>query len=510
MAMLAMTLSMSAAAPEGLITTQPEGQLYGEVYTSAREFLVYNNMPGRTDNTGYNTRVVINGNDIYLHNIIRDYEGLDSWIKGTITDSVAEFPLPQPIYYAAGTAADGSDDTVLYAEMFKAVKSGNVKDIVADTENPSLRMKWDGKSLTQILPGSSTDDLDYDGLCGMANSAHVYRSFGSQNIRMTIWDSKPAEPSAEITTSKYTLTFQNQWGSTLGRRVNVGFTDNEMWIQGLNTYLPESWVHGTIDADGNVTLASDQYLGLTQDYFMFFMAAEYASGNYKFTPSVILTKDGDNYSANSAMLINLGNEKVNGGDGMDMQNVTLTPFVEAPMTPADPMLLELAYEKEDEEDEYGISMLVFMIMPLDVNDVPLDTDRLFFNVFVDGDIYTFTPEKEFVPETITDIPYTWDNFDSYLMAAGDGLFIASVYGEVKSMGVQSFYLNGENRDNITRSAIMSDSFSGISTVTTDSPVVDTRYYNLNGIEVKNPAAGLFIKKTTRANGTIETTKTLIR
>lgn len=94
MSMLAMTLSMSAAAPEGLITTQPEGELYGEVYTSAREFLVYNNMPGRTDNTGYNTRVVINGNEIYLHNIIRDYEGLDSWIKGTITDSVAEFPLP--------------------------------------------------------------------------------------------------------------------------------------------------------------------------------------------------------------------------------------------------------------------------------------------------------------------------------------------------------------------------------------------------------------------------------
>ncbi|MCI9286113.1 MAG: hypothetical protein HFJ91_10100 [Muribaculaceae bacterium] len=450
-AAMAMTLTMSAAAPEGLITSQPEGTLYPEVYTSAREFLVYNNMPGRTNNSGYNTPVVINGNDIYLHNVVRDYDGLDSWIHGTITDGVAEFPLPQPVQYIPGTAGDGSDDVVVYVEMFKAVRGDGAKDIVADTENPSLRMSWDGKKLTQILPGSSTDDLDYDGLCGLANVDHTYMSYGSQNIRMTIWDSDPITPPAGLETSKYTLSYVNSWGSIFGYRVNVGVSGNEMWIQGLNSYIPDAWIHGT----------------------------------------------------SSPMLINLGNEIVSGGDGMDIHNATLTPFVELPMTPADPIIIDLSYEE-------GISMLLFTILNYDTEGVPLDTDRLFFNVFVNGEKYTFTPEKEFVTEPITDIPFTYSNDDSFLMNGGDGLFIAAIEGEVRSMGVQSFYLNGANKDDIRRSEIVSEGESAINEVSAESPVVDTRYYNLNGVEVHNPGNGLFIKKITRANGKVETTKAIIR
>ncbi len=502
-AAMAMTLTMSAAAPEGLITSQPEGTLYPEVYTSAREFLVYNNMPGRTNNSGYNTPVVINGNDIYLHNVVRDYDGLDSWIHGTITDGVAEFPLPQPVQYIPGTAGDGSDDVVVYVEMFKAVRGDGAKDIVADTENPSLRMSWDGKKLTQILPGSSTDDLDYDGLCGLANVDHTYMSYGSQNIRMTIWDSDPITPPAGLETSKYTLSYVNSWGSIFGYRVNVGVSGNEMWIQGLNSYIPDAWIHGTIDAEGNVTLPSDQYFGVSHDYLMFFMTADYASGKYTLTPSVTLKKNGDVYEASSPMLINLGNEIVSGGDGMDIHNATLTPFVELPMTPADPIIIDLSYEE-------GISMLLFTILNYDTEGVPLDTDRLFFNVFVNGEKYTFTPEKEFVTEPITDIPFTYSNDDSFLMNGGDGLFIAAIEGEVRSMGVQSFYLNGANKDDIRRSEIVTEGESAINEVSAESPVVDTRYYNLNGVEVHNPGNGLFIKKITRANGKVETTKAIIR
>lgn len=504
MATAVMSLTAFSVTPEGLITSTPEGTLYPEVYTSCREFIIYTGMPARTTNTGYNTQLVINGDEIYIHNIIRDYDGLDSWIKGTITpDGVAEFKLPQPVAYTPGAAADGSDDTVLYAEMFLAKRQGNIKEVTPDTENTTLRMNWDGVSLTQILPGSSVDDLDYDGLCALSNSSHQYMGYGSQNIGMKIWDRTPLEAPADLEVSEYTLTYKTKFDSTLGGRVKMGTEGSSLWIQGLNKHIPEAWVKGEIAADGTVTIPSDQYMGLTNDYFMFFLGADYNRGNYTITDAVTLVKDGDNYNAQSAMLINLGNETVNGGEGMDMREAVFAPFIEVPLTPADPLIFELAYEE-------GLSMLVFQILPIDNDGVFLDYERLYFNVYLNDEPYTFTPEKEFVTETIKDIPYTYSNEDSYLMSGGEGLFIAAIETQAQSMGVRSFYRNGADGSNITQSELMFETLTGISETVEDSPIVDTRHYNLNGVEVSAPTPGLYIRRITRANGSIETSKVIIR
>ncbi len=52
---------------------------------------------------------------------------------------------------------------------------------------------------------------------------------------------------------------------------------------------------------------------------------------------------------------------------------------------------------------------------------------------------------------------------------------------------------------------------GVSTVAADNAaVVETRYYDLQGRLVANPAAGLFIKTERLADGSLRTTKTILR
>ncbi|MDE5752664.1 MAG: hypothetical protein K2H88_08500 [Duncaniella sp.] len=155
-------------------------------------------------------------------------------------------------------------------------------------------------------------------------------------------------------------------------------------------------------------------------------------------------------------------------------------------------------------------MLVFQILPIDNDGVFLDYERLYFNVYLNDEPYTFTPEKEFVTETIKDIPYTYSNEDSYLMSGGEGLFIAAIETQAQSMGVRSFYRNGADGSNITQSELMFETLTGISETVEDSPIVDTRHYNLNGVEVSAPTPGLYIRRITRADGSIETSKVIIR
>ena len=53
--------------------------------------------------------------------------------------------------------------------------------------------------------------------------------------------------------------------------------------------------------------------------------------------------------------------------------------------------------------------------------------------------------------------------------------------------------------------------SGVNTIDTDSDVVTTTYYNLQGVRVINPAAGqIVVKVDTLANGRVRTSKVLVR
>ncbi len=132
-----LALAATSYADSGIINSTPEGVKYPTVYgKSDRTFLLSGGSFGSfTDNYGYCTQIVINENDFYLHNIIREFPGIDSWVKGTLNaQGEVEFTFPQAV------AVDNTGQT-LYASMMVAQSSGSTVELVPDAANRKIVMK---------------------------------------------------------------------------------------------------------------------------------------------------------------------------------------------------------------------------------------------------------------------------------------------------------------------------------------------------------------------------------
>lgn len=71
-----------------------------------------------------------------------------------------------------------------------------------------------------------------------------------------------ATPPADLTTTTYRMeAFECSVGKNLDYQVQLGFSGNEVWIQGISEAFPQSWVKG--DMEGNrLIINMDQYLGI--------------------------------------------------------------------------------------------------------------------------------------------------------------------------------------------------------------------------------------------------------
>ncbi len=480
--------SMTYAAEPAIITATPVGTLYSEVYgTSANTYLIAQGGLGSfADNDGYRTKIVINGKDIYIHNIIREYAGIDSWVKGTIgDDGVAEFVFPQPV-------AKNAKGEMLYAAMMKPVGSTGNISLVADTENPCLRMSWDGTKLTQLI--TPTDTPRFDGMIGLANENGIFQSYGERNVTYTIWKDSPAVPGNGLETTPYTASYSNEWNESFTTRVELGIDGETAWLKGIASVLPQAWIKGNVNADGSITFASEQYLGIYSDYFIFFYGAEDKSTPagkvYEWLDNVTITKNGEEWQAGSEMIINLG--KSHPWFGAGIANLKLTPIASLDPVPAAP---EWGEPEWDENDGMGVGD--FMIPSVDINGQALETDKLYYRLFYNGELAPGDELRQFGKD-----------YDD-IMYIGDGWHFALFLEPLNSIGVQSVYKDGGKE---YTSEVITYTFEngGVGNITvSNAEAVSTEYYNLTGTRLNEPE-GLCIRRTTYADGKVKAEKIIVK
>lgn len=298
-----------------------------------------------------------------------------------------------------------------------------------------------------------------------------------------------------------------------GREVQVGFYgDNEVWFQGLSNFLPEAWVKGTIDSDGNVTIP-ETYLGVYQyldwntfsvvEIEMTFGTAtfKYDAEAFKFTSEEGFTSfDEDGYTMD------------------EYTDVELTKVIEKEATPADPSvdIFALYYTPGEESTELQFRTFPyasFDIPTVDINGEPMVTDKLGYIVYIvdkDGveqkltitsDLYTKMPEGT---TEMTEIPYKYD--DSYDIYAGGETFYLNWNAEEiatwQKIGVQSVYhgLGIEHTSNIGWFDIQQYIAdlqamlpTGISQVSNDAE--GARFFDLQGRRADKSQKGLLIMQT---------------
>lgn len=292
------------------------------------------------------------------------------------------------------------------------------------------------------------------------------------------------------------------------RFVKVGFEGEDVYLQGICDLFPDAAIKGQIDADGMARFPSDQFLGYTEyyGYFLYLIVADYDWRELLDEIEFVYDTDAKTFTpVEEYSWVISGN----------LQTIIYYAYYDDPhisyQTPGDdlanPVDPSLVYYLPDwgYGEEFG-----WLIPHVNVDGYQLDTSRMYYNIYVNYELYTFyTDEYMEFPEDMVDIPYDFtDGWDIYFPAPDLDLFLHCQGIDV--IGCQSFY---RGSDGLTYSSnpvhVNLEEFLGMNVAKPDMEVRRVDYYNLTGQRIDRPGPGLYLRVSTMADGSRLTEKVAI-
>lgn len=289
------------------------------------------------------------------------------------------------------------------------------------------------------------------------------------------------EAPADLVTESYffkgTDTYNNEEES---REVLVGFygeNNDEVYIQGLSYYMPESWVKGKLN-DNKLTIPG-WYLGLFQSIFG--------------TADIILNECVFDYDPATSTFSIDAYTTTDGKYEMDeYADVTITKIIEKAATPANPVIK--SYTRGESYDY--VSMNIPMV---DTEDAPMLPSKLTYTLYsdIDGEVSVInflTSDYTKIDEDMTEIPYNFsDDWDIY---KGGSTIYFNQADRVNwdKIGVVSTYTGGGETHKSELVWFDINEYLGIEdgivTVNSDNDAI----YNLQGVRVNSATQkGIYIK-----------------
>ena len=246
----------------------------------------------------------------------------------------------------------------------------------------------------------------------------------------------PADPLAlvtlpeGVTAEEYSVVARNyKDDADVSGSVFVGFDGNDVYIQGLSSYLPEAWVKGTL-ADGVVTFATGQYLGNygdTYDMYLNILMDEDVVFDYDSEAGVFTAQ-------NEFFLIDNSQYYFDSYRGCVIKKV-----VEKAVMPANPAITALT------NGSYGWYMN-FNVPTVDVNGDGMVSSKLSYMIYTDVERtvspLTFTPDTHSqLTEEMTEIPYGFtEDYDFYT----NQIYFNDLYSkDWNKIGIKSIYRGGD-------------------------------------------------------------------
>ncbi len=481
--------------PTEMITEQPAGELTQTYCSSQISWLLYNNQNPATitGNYGVERHMVVDGNDVYLENFLLEKK-TGSWIHGTVQDNGdVIFAFPQKIYQDKAY-------TWYLAALTPVLDENGTITMEMVPENCNMTMRWIDGVLTQILP--STEGIENEqvarltGMVGAINQNGGFLTYGEKGNTIKPWTETPQTAPEFTSTEIYEFNYINNENAEVHAQMEVGFAGDEVWLQGLNRWIPEAWVKGTVTEAG-WEFDLPQYMG---NYIGFYTFAVGAEGNLAEglteKNKISFSRNGESLVSSDVLCVNIGTEKLN--PSSVFSDMEFVPMANVVQTPPAPDSFDIEWDDND-----GMGVVYFMMPSTDTEGRPLDTSKLFYNVYYNGELHTFTPENDFVDQTMTDVPATYSN-DFTIMHTGDGGVLLVVLEPYATVGVRCGYRNATET---TYSEIVTNPLAGIESIVATSPVVEQVYYTLTGARVDTPAPGaVYLVRSTRANGTVTVRK----
>lgn len=315
----------------------------------------------------------------------------------------------------------------------------------------------------------------------------------------------------------YTMTYLSDpedLTATKDRIVTVAFDDDYVYIGNLNDNNSDAFIKSGLDH----TIPTRQYLGpdpyynaqvyvLTGDAYV--DSETYVSPVFNYNlneniPYALASGDGDSILTEwpSSLVVNCGPNSLY--IISDYVAPVFKPFADVPATPATPI-----FSNGDltVNNNTGYTVLHFTIPVVDVDGNRINENKLYYNIYLDDSVFTFTPEQYTgITTPMTDVPYKFEDNINYDIYMSGGRHIVYIYTtQFSAVGVQSIYKVGDEWNRSEIAYVYNP--SGINEVGEGAQVVETRYYDLSGRELRHaPAKGFYLQRNTYSNGTTVTQK----
>lgn len=477
-------------APTGneTVIENPEGQSY--LMTRTGTGFGYNWFFGlytqSCDGTISYKVVSEDGGKVYLNNPFSQYP-VPGYLEGIVEGNTVTLKLPQLVN--SYTYDSGEGDPELVQEFAAACEYAEDDEgawyYATESQEYKLTLNEDG-SLTPADPDLMLGyvawfDEDEEGLAG-----YFWQGNGDLIDSIVPFDGVPV--SAPEGTEFETWNFINA-GTASPVQVSVG--EKDVYIKGiLANYagLEDATFRGELK-DGKIVFPTDQYVGISEEYSCTFyfrsgkpVYEDLGDGTQDLVDIDIADLVCDYDPVAKVIKTDMLIEFTSSTDEISYYELYRNAVFAYGNPDAEVTALPTPVFSDfwEAEPDYGMDAEIDFYLPnYDSNYNLLDTSKLFYNLILDNEVFTFyTDEYTDLTEDITDVPYDLST-DGYQFNADGTYHVVSVLpADFTSLGIRSLYKDG---DKTVYSDIMwVPGYSRVNTVASESETVSSRYYGSSG------------------------------
>ena len=422
------TNSRKAPSRVDVITDQPEGELKTYQRSGGAMYNFWGYLFTAYQDGGAMQMVFADdGKTVYLKDPISQAVA-NTWVRAELSDDgkTLTMPLNQFITYF---------DEVEYGLMTAWVDATVDEDgyIVAtpnlDIQEVTFTISDDG---TISLDGSSgnVDTFEGSGIGLIYDDDLSWAGYVDWGSVYTPFDAKPVELPEGAVLEDFSMSYVDSYGNASGEMVKVAMMDNDVYVQGFSSLVPDGVMKGTISGD-KVLFPSDQYLGIGSSRFLSMMGLD---ADYTVLDNLVFDYDAASRTMTASDILAVV-------AGLNIQEEydqpVLAPYYDHAATPANPEVIDFVDQGELGGYNYGS----FNVPTVDTEGNFINTNDLYYRIYFDDDeLFTFGPDEyPQVEEFMTDVPYSYT--DGYDFGAG-GATIYFYETGFQRVGIQSVFRGG--------------------------------------------------------------------
>lgn len=480
----------------------PDGEVSNYIRSSDSYWSLFGNIMATFDR-GSIAKFAVDGDRVFYYNPF-GMQAVDSWIEGSLSeDGKMTFHFPQEVMTLGSTT------------YFASVVSVSA-DGFGFTEDQTYVLIHDGEKIVAEDPQLL---LAMTSWTDSSQTALGWTGYGDKNPVCLPFSETNEAPEDNIAIQDWMLI---NGGKT--RTVSVGHSDSEFWVKGLVSNIPDAWAKGSVK-NGKIVFQSGQYMGedIAGGHYNFLHGCsvdsvynkdyEWWEEKYPLKESMSMDYDAEFGLAKALPMNNFIFTTTKEDYGVD-GNLFLT-FIREPILklqnrkadtpPATPVLDD--YSPYDNDFYYGY--FTISIPPYDIDYNILDTDNLFYQIYVNDKPFTFYPDEyDDLEEEMSIVPYNYTDY-YWISVNGQKHTIYFFFEGAKSISARSMYK--ENDQEIWSDYVTILGNSSTVALNKDFDCLKSEeIFDIAGRRLQSIEKGINIIRRTFENGTVETHKIMVK